>query len=530
MDDVEWIEKYHIKPIEIMNPDGTLNEKAGKYQGLSSKKARAAIIADLEQDGRIEKIEPIKHVVQTHERCDTEIEILMTDQWFIKYLDQKDNMLEWGNKLNWYPDHMKNRYDNWVKGLKYDWCISRQRFFGVPIPVWYCKKCSEIILPEEKDLPVDPTESDPSIKQCPKCRSTEFVGEKDVLDTWATSSLTPRLAIELMPKEIQERLYPMSLRPQAHDIITFWLFNTTVKSNLHFKKNPWKDCVISGWALDPQGKKMSKSKGNVVEPQKVIEKYSADILRFWAAGAKLGEDLAFQEKDIQTANKTVVKLWNASKFGFMHLQDYKKEKPTKLEGIDRWLLSKLNDLIKESTENFKRYEYAKVKADVEYFFWHALCDNYLEIVKDRLYNPDKRGKEQRMSAQYALYTALLAINKMFAPIMPFLTEELYQLFFKEFENEKSIHISRWPEYDSAKEDKKAEKEGDIAVAIVSAVRQEKTLNKKSLKEPVKLLTIETKEDLSRFLDDIRAATNSDKIELGKGKTKISEDLSLSVEL
>jgi valyl-tRNA synthetase len=288
--------------------------------------------------------------------------------------------------------------------------------------------------------------------------------------------------------------------------------------------------MISGWALDPAGKKMSKSKGNAIEPQTVIQKYSADILRFWASGSKLGEDLAFQEKDIQTANKTVIKLWNASKFAFMHLHDYKKEKPSKLEAIDQWLLSKLSKLIKESTENFKKYEYAKVKADVEYFFWRVLCDNYMEIVKDRMYNPDKRGKEQRTSAQYALYTALLSILKMFAPIMPFITEELYHAFFKELENDKSIHISRWPEHNSKLENKEIEVKGDIAVAIVSAVRQEKTTIKKSLKEPVKLLTIESKENIDGFIDDIKAATSSEKIEFGKGKTKIDENLSLSIDI
>ncbi|MFQ5531831.1 MAG: class I tRNA ligase family protein [Candidatus Nanoarchaeia archaeon] len=208
MDDVEWIEKEKIKPIEIVNKDGKLNEKAGKYKGMGIKESREAITEDLEREGKIEKIEDIEHVVNVHERCDTDIEILMTEQWFIKYLDLKKQMLEWGKKLNWYPEFMKVRYENWVKGLKWDWSISRQRFYGIPIPIWYCKKCSEIILPNEKQLPVDPLKDKPLVKKCPnsKCNSREFMGEKDVLDTWATSSLTPQLAIELMPKNIQGKL------------------------------------------------------------------------------------------------------------------------------------------------------------------------------------------------------------------------------------------------------------------------------------------------------------------------------------
>jgi len=530
MDDVEWIEKFNIEPIEIMNKDGTLNEKAGKYKGLTSKEAREAITADMEKAGRIEKTEPIDHVVQTHERCETEIEILMTEQWFIKYLNLKKEMLQWGNKLKWHPLHMKNRYDNWVKGLKYDWCISRQRFFGIPIPVWYCKKCGEVILPDEKQLPIDPLKDKPK-KPCPKCKNKEFIPEKDVLDTWATSSLTPRLAIELMPKDIQKKLYPMSLRPQAHDIITFWLFNTVVKSQLHYKVNPWDDVMISGWALDPHGRKMSKSKGNVVEPQTVIEKYSSDALRFWAAGSKLGDDLPYQEKDLVTAQKFITKLWNASKFAIMHLKDYKGKKPKKLEVIDKWILSRLTRIINSSTESFKNYEYSRTKQDVENFFWHEFCDNYLEIVKDRLYNPDKRGKEQRLSAQYGLYQTLLAILKMMAPIMPHITEELYQLYFKKLGRAKSIHISLWPSLDQI--NGKAEKIGNLAVYAVQKARQAKSEKNLSLKLPLKNLLIQgkiSKEEFELVKEDIVGATKTEKVNYKPLKSDSEIDCETEIEL
>ena len=508
MDDVKWLEEFNIPAIEIMNKDGTLNEKAGKYKGMKAEEAKEAIIKDLEKQGRVKKIEKIKSVVNVHERCNTDIEILMTEQWFIKYMDLKKEFLKAGKELNWYPKHMRNRYDNWVKGLKWDWCISRQRHFGIPIPVWYCKKCKEAILPDEKDLPVDPTIDKPK-KQC-KCGSKEFVGEKDVLDTWATSSLTPQIAAELFKgKKIYDKLYPMTLRPQAHDIITFWLFNTVVKSQLHNNINPWQDIMISGWALDPHGKKMSKSKGNVIEPQSVLEEYGADCLRFWAASSKLGEDLPFQEKDLVTGKKFIVKIWNASKFTFMHLKDYKLEKPKRLELIDRWLLSKLSNLVKNSTKSFENYEYSRTKLDTENFFWHTFCDNYLEIVKDRLYNPDKRGIESRKSAQYTLYSALLTIIKLMAPIMPYITEELYTLYYKKYEKDKSIHLSKWPSLDLINKD--AENAGDFFVSVLQETRKAKADKNISLKSPVKRLIAKGKiseEDFEAMKKDIIASTNA----------------------
>lgn len=527
--DMEW-QKAHNLPIkQAINEHGEMTEIAQKYKGLRIKVARKAIIEDMKAEGLLLGQKPIKHAVNVHERCGTEIEFLKSKQWFIKYLDLKEGMLAWGKQLNWYPDHMRNRYENWVHGLQWDWLISRQRHFGVPFPVWYCKKCDEVILAEESQLPVDPLKDTPSIKSCPACRCTEFVPETDVMDTWATSSLTPRIAVELMPEEVQQKLYPMSLRPQAHDIITFWLFNTVIKSQLHYKKNPWKDAMISGWALDPQGKKMSKSKGNTIEPQEIIKNHSADILRFWAAGAKLGEDLAFQEKDILTAKKTVTKLWNAAKFAFMQLQDYHGQAPKELEAIDRWMLTKLNLLVRECTASLDQYEYSKAKAAIDYFFWHTFCDDYLEIIKDRVYNADRRGAEAKLSAQYTLYHALLAILKLFAPIMPFITEMLYQERFAGHETTKSIHASAWPT-GSIEDDLVALAQGDVSVKVIAAVRQVKNKAQKSLKEPVTRLTIETTEDLSSCIEDIKATAQAKEVVFGKAKDPVAENLNVDVEL
>lgn len=515
MDDVEWLEKEGIKAIEILNKDGTLNEKAGRYKGMKIGEVRKAIIDDLQKAGRIEKIEPIKHAVNVHERCNTDIEILMTEQWFIKYLDLKSEMLKWGKQLNWYPEYMKVRYDNWVKGLKWDWCISRQRYFGIPFPVWYCKKCGESVLAREEELPVDPLKDKPPIREC-KCKSKEFIPEKDVIDTWATSSLTPQIAIGLLPEKNQKKLFPMSLRPQAHDIISFWLFNTIVKSQLHYGKNPWKDVMISGFVLNPEGKKMSKSKGKLIEPEQIIEKYSADALRYWAAGSKLGEDLAYQEKDIITGKKFVTKILNAADFVFMNLGKIDEIKLELLE-IDRIFLLKLNELIEKATNSFEKYEYAKAKSETNNFFWHIFCDNYLEIVKNRIY---QGSKKEKLSAQYTLYQSLLTILKLMAPITPFITEEIYQKYFKRYEKEKSIHLSRWPEKIKLKETKEDRKRFNLLIDIIGKVRREKARAEKSMKAEI-ILSLETEKikKLADVIEDLKAVIMAREIKEGKFKVK-----------
>ena len=531
IDCIEWMARNpKVKPIEIMGMDGKLNSLSGKYNGMKSKEARKQIIEDLQKENAVLKLEKIKHIVNTHERCETDIEYISTEQWFIKYLDLKEEFIEYGKKIKWYPEHMRARYENWIKGLKWDWNISRQRHFGIPIPVWFCKKCNEIIVADENQIPIDPLSDNPK-REC-KCGSNDFTGEKDVLDTWATSSLTPDIAIGLFKEnKIHEKLFPMNLRPQAHDIITFWLFTTVVKSYFHHKDIPWNDAMISGWALDPHGKKMSKSKGNVIEPKEMISKYSADALRFWAAGSRLGDDLPFQEKDLLTGQKFATKIWNASKFAFMHLADYKGEKPAKLEPIDKWILSKLSRILKKSKENFADYEYSHTKLETETFFWHTFCDNYLEIIKDRLYNAEKRGSQARLSAQYGIYHALLAIIKLMAPIMPFITEELYQAYYREHEKIKSIHLTKWPDMDMANEH--AEHIGDFVVEVIDFARKQKSEKNMSLKTPVKKLSIRAKieeVDFEGIELDIKSATCSEEIifETTRGK-HTEKDLEIEVE-
>jgi valyl-tRNA synthetase len=278
--------------------------------------------------------------------------------------------------------------------------------------------------------------------------------------------------------------------------------------------------MISGWALDPHGKKMSKSKGNVIAPQDMIEKYSADSLRFWAAGSKLGDDLPFQEKDLVTGKKMTTKMWNASKFAIMHLENFEYGK-YELEVMDKWLLTKLQKLIKSSTEAMDSYEYSKAKQEAELFFWNVFCDNYLEIVKDRLYNPDKYRKGAKESGQFALYEATLNILKLMAPIMPYITEEVYQLYFAEKEKKKSIHVSLWPQYDQSYIDEEAEKAGDYLVEVLSAARKFKSEKAMSLKQPVRRLVIECKPETRKLLEkvyeDMKAVTMAEDIEFGEAE-------------
>ncbi len=508
--DIEWYMEHNLDLRMSFTKDGHMTALAGEFEGLKIHDARKAIVQALKDSGLHAGERDITHPVNVHERCGKEIEILNSKQWYLSYLDKKDRLIKAGEELNWYPDYMINRYTNWIKGLKWDWCLSRQRHFGIPIPMWYCDKCEAEVAAREEDLPIDPVKTRPPVDRCPKCGCKDFHPDTDVFDTWATSSMTPQITSQLFKDHpIYPKLYPMTLRPQAHDIITFWLFNTVVKSVLHNDHNPWRDVMISGWALDPHGKKMSKSKGNIVVPQEMIEKYCADALRFWAAGSKLGEDMPFQEKDLVTGRKFITKLWNASNFVFMNLEDYEPgTKPDKLEMADLWILSEFNRIVKSSTEHFDKYEYSHVRLQVEKFFWKSFCDNYLEIIKDRIYNGDTRGEIQRLSAQYTLHTVLLGVLKLMAPIMPHITEELFLKYY----HGKSIHLSSWPE--PGKIDEEAIKAGELAVYIVEKARAAKTDKNLSLKEPVKEIIVEgklPKRVFSMIEADVKGATKAERL-------------------
>jgi len=503
--DVDATKRHKLTPKIILNKEGKLTMTP--YQNLSIREARKKILEDLKSNNLIIEQKTIDHVINVHDKCQTEIEFLPVEQWFIKILDKKLHLIQQGKKIKWYPQHMFKRYENWIQGLEWDWSISRDRHFGIPIPVWICEKCNEIILPKESELPLDPMQIK---KNCPKCKS-QAEAETKVLDTWATSSLTPQIASSLVNNKIK---IPYSLRPSAHDIIRTWAFYTIVKSFLHENNIPWEEIAISGF-VTMEGEKMSKSKGNTIAPQTIMNNYGSDALRYWASTSKLGEDLDYQEKDIITGKKFITKILNATKFTFMNLQ-YQKTQPKLIE-TDRLFLSQLNNLIKTTTESFNEYNYSKSKLETDMFFWKAFADNYLEIVKNRVYNGTE---EEKASAFYTLYNSLLTILKLYAPITPFITEHLYQEYFKKQEKTSSIHISQWPTPIKIKSKKDDNKDWQLLTQTLSQVRQAKTEAKKSMNSQIILaLEKQTLHSLDPYLQDLKAVTASSNIKEGEFKVE-----------
>jgi valyl-tRNA synthetase len=513
--DIEWWKKHKL-PLKIsIGEDGTLNKTAGKYAGRGLKEAREKIVEDLDKEKRLIKQEKLHQTVGSCWRCSTPVEYIVTKQWFINTLKYKKQLINQGKKVNWYPSFFFKRYENWVKNLNWDWCISRQRYYGVPIPVWYCKKCGDATFPDEKDLPIDPTKDKPR-RKC-KCGSSDFVPEQDVFDTWMTSSMSPQISSRWLekPKEYSKK-FPNSLRPQSHDIIRTWAFYTILKSYLLDKTIPWKDISIGTFVLDSSGKGMSKSKGNVVWADEILDKHSVDAFRYWVGTASYGSDVLFKDQEVVAGEKTVTKLWNASKFAIMHLDGFDGKKPKNLELIDLAMLSRLNELSQSAIGKFDKFEYGKANQEIYNLFWNTFCDNYLEIVKDRLYNPDTRGEGSKKSAQYVLYKTLLSLLKFFAPTMPYITEEIYHLYFDKIEKEKSIHLSEWPEFDKKLKNEVAEKTWDKFIEVLGKVRETKAKHNKSLKHEI-ILTIpnEDMEILRLVLDDLKAVTKAKEILVGK---------------
>jgi valyl-tRNA synthetase len=512
--DVEWYINHKL-PLRIsINPDGRMNELAGKYKGLKIKEAREKIIEDLKKRGKLIKQRKITHIVNVHERCDTEIEILVNWQWFIKTLDLKKDLIEINKRIKWFPEDMRKRYENWVRELKWDWCVSRQRYFGIPFPIWYCQKCGKEKVANLSQLPVTPWKEMP--KTPCSCGSRDFIPEKDVMDTWVTSALTPVIATELIKDaHIKKKLFPMSLRAQAHDIINSWLFYTILRSKLHFNKIPWKAVMISGFVLDPKGEKMSKSKGNIISPQEIILKYGTDALRHWAAKASLGRDLRWDEKEIEGSRRTVVKLWNAARFCVLHLKRFNKRgvRLQKLEDEDRWILHFLQLTIKNYHENFREYKFNKARECIDNFFWKYFCDNYLEIVKPRLYS-SVFSQNSKKAAKFTLYTCLLSIIKLYAPFIPFVTEEIYQTIFRNHEKKKSIHQTLLPlPKKEFVNNRKAEQFNEI-IKIIAYVRKYRSENKISFSEKINKLIIQNgSKRLEKYIPLLKLLLNVNSIEI-----------------
>jgi valyl-tRNA synthetase len=547
--DVDWWRAHHLPLRAVLGRDGRMTEAAGPdLAGLTAGEARARILDRLETAGLILDRRRVTQSVRIHERCDTPVEYVVANQWFVRVLDYKRELLEAGARIAWRPETMAARYREWVEGLRWDWCISRQRYFGVPFPVWYCADCGEIALADESQLPVDPAESRPA-RPC-ACGSDRFLPDEDVMDTWATSSLSPQIAGRwLSDPDLYARVFPFSLRPQAHEIIRTWAFYTLVKSLREFDALPWSDVAISGWGIaapstnGERTQKISKSKGGgPIAPMAIIERYSADATRYWAASTGPGKDAVISEEKVQMGAKLITKLWNVARFAERFIGEERRVTPSTrrvprrktmktprnaadplrnsalhsgLLPADRWLLSRLQGLIARVTSLLDGYEYAAAKSEIEVFFWTHLTDNYLELAKERLYGDDGLARD---AAYATLATALLTVLKLFAPFLPYVAEEIYQALFAGSDQGAldSIHRSAWPDYDETLVDAEAERAGDALVALATAVRRYKSEAGLSLGAPLARLEITASDPaiahaLSNARADLRSVTRAREI-------------------
>ena len=525
--DIAWWQEHGLETRIVFDESGKMNELASGYEGLGLRQARAKMVEDLKAQGLCKGEEPITHDVNVHERCGTEIEFSVARQWFVRVLDLKDEIISAGEKVDWYPEYMGVRFRNWVENLKWDWCISRQRYYGVPFPLWVCKDCGEVVLANEEDLPVDPAVAAPPVAACASCGSKELEHERDIMDTWMTSSCTPFLnvkwrehdsRVERFKKEGESGTeFLMDLRPQAHDIIRTWAYYTVVKSVLNEGKIPWRTAMISGHVLHPDRAKLSKSKGGSAKsPAAVVEERSADATRYWACSSRLGTDTMYADEPFEDAKRLITKLWNASKFAIMRLEDFDPDAPQELALIDRWLLGRLYLANERATRDFENCEYHAAVQAVEPFFWHCLCDNYIEIAKKRLYGDEGYDEASRRGAQYALYLALLGVLKMLAPVIPHVTEEIYHLYFAEREGVESIHVSAWPDPPPEWAVPEILEAGDLALAAIEGMRKVKSTHKASVATPVGALRIacddETWTKLEPLLPELKDVSNAQTVE------------------
>ena len=522
--DVTWWRELELPVRPIMGPDGRLLPEApagldsataraayAEIAGLTANGARRRITELLEQSGElIGEPRPTEHAVKFFEKGDRPLEIITTRQWYLRNggrdMPLRKELLDRGVELAWVPDFMRTRYTNWVEGLNGDWLVSRQRWFGVPIPVWYAldgdgrPQYDRMLVPPEASLPIDPaSDAPPGYEESQRGLPGGFVGDPDVMDTWATSSLSPQIACgwEEDP-DLFARTFPMDVRPQAHEIIRTWLFSTVVRAHLEHDSLPWRQAAISGWVLDPDRKKMSKSKGNVVTPIGLLETYGADAVRYWAACGRPGTDTAFDESQIKVGRRLAIKVLNAARFvlGLAGAGDDGEAPPdgaaAVTEPIDLALLAGLGELIDSATEAFEAFDYARALERTERFFWD-FTDNYVELVKNRAYRDGAGGA----SARAALRIALGAILRLFAPFLPFACEEAWSWW-----RQGSIHRAPWPQ--------RAELPGEgdpaplaAAAEVLGQVRRAKSEARRKLRTPVEQAHVTAPAD---FLEALAAAT------------------------
>jgi len=562
--DVQWWRELQLPTRSVVGRDGRIVREtpewlsgdgaafyAEKLAGKTTFSAREAVVAGLRESGDLDgEPVPTQRKANFYEKGDKPLEIVTSRQWYLRNGGRdealRDALLARGKELGFHPDFMRVRYENWVGGLNGDWLVSRQRFFGVPFPVWYPvgedgqPDYEAPILPTEDALPVDPS-SDVPPGYTAEQRGVPggFVGDPDIMDTWATSSLTPQIVGGWRTDpDLFERVFPMDLRPQGQDIIRTWLFSTVVRSHLEHGSLPWSDAAISGWILDPDRKKMSKSKGNVVTPMALLEEHGSDAVRYWAASARLGTDAAFEIGQMKIGRRLAIKVLNASKFV---LSFGSADEPVSLDPslvtvpLDRAMLAGLADVVDAATAALESYDHTRALELTETFFW-TFCDDYLELVKDRAYGAGASADEVTagtVSARAALNLALDTLLRLLAPVLPFATEEVWSWW-----REGSVHRAPWPTPDALRTAAADADPGVVAAAgaALAALRKVKSEAKVSMRTPIDAVTLAVPDALRAgvelALDDVRAAgrvTGTLELASGEGETPVARDAQLVTE-
>jgi valyl-tRNA synthetase len=535
--DVQWWRELQLPNRTIINRDGRLmretpewitsdagQERYAALAGATVHTARQTIVEQLTETGDLDgDVRPVTRPVKFYEKGDKPLEIVSSRQWYIRNGgrdgETRDVMLSRGQDLQWHPGYMRHRYEDWVRGLNGDWLVSRQRFFGVPVPVWYRLDADgevlpdEVLTPSDEALPIDPSTDVPhGYTADQRDQPGGFTGDPDILDTWATSSLTPQIAgLWSVDDDLFGRVFPMDLRPQAHDIIRTWLFSTVLRSSLEFGSLPWAHAALSGWILDPDRKKMSKSKGNVVTPMGLLEEYGSDAVRYWAAGGRPGVDTAFDRGQMKVGRRLAMKLLNASKFILgVGVPAEVPSTEAVTTPLDRALLVRLAEVVDKATTALEAYDYAVALEVTEQFFWF-FCDDYLELVKSRAYGEfDDVGRD---SALATLAVALRILQRLFAPVLPFVAEEVWSWW-----QEGSVHRAAWPVPVEAATGEEVDPQVlSVASDVIAGIRRAKSEQKLSLRTEVETLSVQAAPAalaaLREALGDVRAAGRVRDVEL-----------------